>query len=222
MRAWHFAEATPDGSYVTTTGGLPVVVGETLRHAGPLVMCHSGLHASTDAMDALRYARGPVACRVECGGDVEQGDDKLVCRERTALWTYDATDVLRHFARLCALDVVGLWDAPPVVVRYLRGGNEALRTAAWDSARAAAWAATWESIRAAVRGAARAAARAAAWAAARDAARAAAQAAARDAAWDAAWAAVRDAARAAAWAADSAWAKQSRRLGRMLADGRPR
>ena len=59
----------------------------------------------------------------------------------------------------------------------------------------------------------------AAWAAARDAARAAA----RDAAWDAARDAARESARAAtdpAW--ESARAKQSRRLGRMLADGRPR
>jgi len=110
------------------------------------------------------------------------GDDKISATERKYLWGFDATDTLWRFARLCALDVVHLWDAPDIVVRYLKTGDESIRDAAWDAARAAA--------RFAARDAAWAAARAAARAAAWDAARAAARAAA----WDAARAAARDAA----------------------------
>ncbi|MCB7127908.1 MAG: hypothetical protein J3T61_00015, partial [Candidatus Brocadiales bacterium] len=54
--------------------------------------------------------------------------------ERTVLWRLDIEDLLRDFTRRCALDVVDLWDAPDVVVRYLKTGDESLR----DAARAAA------------------------------------------------------------------------------------
>jgi len=73
------------------------------------------------------YAPGPVVCRVECGGEVIRGDDKLVCTERKVLWIADASEVLFHFARLCALDVVDLWDASPDVKRFLRTGGSKLR-----------------------------------------------------------------------------------------------
>ncbi len=47
----------------------------------------------------------------------------------------DCEEVLRLFARQCALEVVSLWDAPDVVRRYLETGEESLRNAA----RCAAW-----------------------------------------------------------------------------------
>ena len=200
--AWHFATVAPDGSFVTAHGGLPVVVGETLECSGPLELCQSGLHASKSALAALGYAQGSVLCRVELGGEMYQDADKHVARRRTAVWAYDASDVLRAFARRCALDVVHLWDAPDVVILYLKTGHEDLRAAARGAARAAARAAAWD------------AGGAAAWAA-WDAARAAAWAAARDAARDAAQAAARDAAR------DAAQAKLRRRLTSMLVAGRP-
>ena len=128
-------------------------------------MCASGLHASIDAFDALEYAPGELLHRVEMGGTIIKGNDKLVASKRKIVATIDATELLRSFARQCGLDVIHLWDAPPVVIEYLKTGNEKLKDAAW----AAAWAA----------------ARAAAWAAARDA----------DAAWAAAWAAAWDAQR---------------------------
>ena len=91
-----------------------------------------------------------------------------------ALWCLRAVKghekEIRRFACQCALDVIHLWDAPPIVKKYLETGDEKLRDAAWDAARAAAGDAAWD----------------AAWAAAGDAA------------WDAAWAAARDAAWAAA------------------------
>jgi hypothetical protein len=175
----------------------------TLKHKGKLELCASGLHASERLIDALEYAPGPILCRVQMGGTIKKESDKLVARQRTILWRIDSTDVLRKFARQCALDVAHLWNMPPVVRQYLETGDESLRAAASDAAWAAAGAA------------AGAAASAAAWAAASDAASDAASAAARDAARDAAraaaWGAARDAASDAAWAAAGAAARAAAR-----------
>ena len=192
MKAWHFTNGSlRDGRPVPPPG-------ETLRHDGKLVLCKSGLHASVRILDALKHAPGHMIHRVKVGGEIIRDDDTLVASERTILWTVDGEQLLLRFARRCALDVIHLWDAPDVVVRYLRTGDESLRAAArgatWAAraARAAraAWEAAWE------------AAWAAAWADAREAAQAV-----REATW---------AARAARDAADAAWDKQNRRLTRMV------
>jgi hypothetical protein len=152
--AWHFLNA----DWTTSSGNILVKVGEPLIHVGDLVPCSSGLHASTRAIDALSFARGPVVTLVECEDEfVDHGSptDQFICRKRTAVWGYDCTDELWTFARLAALESLHLWpDAPAVVREFLETGNEDLLDAAW----AAAWAAA--------RDVARAAARAAAWAAA--------------------------------------------------------
>jgi len=187
---WHFL---PMDRRLLHDDGREVKVGETVKFDGTLKLCSSGLHASLDLWHALGYAPGPVLCRVRCSGQLLHDTDKLVCTERTVLWMADATDMLRESARLCALDVIHLWDAPAIVIEYLKTGNETKRAAAWAAARAAAgdaaraaagaaaWDAAWDAAWAAARAAAMAAAGAAAWAAA--------VAAAWDAAWDAAWAA---------------------------------
>ena len=136
MRAWHFI---PAGRRLRYGDGATVAPGYVNTWDGPLVLCRSGLHASVRAIDALKYAPGAIVCRVEMGGDVVVGDDKLVASSREVLWMADATECMRHFARLCALDVIHLWDAPAVVKRYLRTGDESIRDAAWAVARAAAW-----------------------------------------------------------------------------------
>ena len=183
--AWHFVGDTlRDGSPVPADG-------EWLVHTGEAVMCKSGLHASLDPFDALTYAPCNILCRVECDGIVASEHDKLVCRRRMIVRRIDATDLLRSYARWCALSVIHLWDAPAVVREYLETGDERKRAAAWDAARDAA--------RAAARASVWAVASVSAWDAARDAAWDAARAAARDAAWDAArdaaWDAARDAVR---------------------------
>lgn len=176
MKAWHFVGDTlRDGKPVPADG-------VTLVFDGKPILCKQGFHASLDPFDALQYAPGANLCLVECGGTVLHQSDKLVCTERTIIVRMDATEMLRYYARMQAISVVHLWDAPDVVLDYLMTGSEATRTAA----RAAAWGAAW------------AAALDAARAAALDAARTAARAAARAAAWDAAWDAALDAARAAA------------------------
>jgi hypothetical protein len=202
MTGWWFSEAPtlPNGD------GREVKVGDWLEVEGDIVLCKRGLHFSRRAIDALAYARGPLCWYVEADGTVIEGDDKVVCSRRRALWMEDAEQVLRRFARSCALDVVPFWDAPEIVREYLATGDESKRAAAWTAAWAAARDDAWD------------AAWAAAWAAARDdawdAAMAAARAAARAAAWDAAMAA----ARAAAWAAarDAAREAQNSRLEAML------
>jgi len=168
--------------------GQPLVVGSEYVFDGEPVMCKCGYHASRHVFDAMANAPGSILSRVECKEITDECDDKLVCRRRRVIATIDATKILRKFARMCALDVIHLWDAPDVVVRYLKTGDEALRDAtriaAWDasSARASGAASSAEAAAMDAAWAAWAAARSAAWAAARSAAWATAKDAARDAA----------------------------------------
>jgi hypothetical protein len=175
--------------------GRPIVIGDTHNVEGDIIPCQHGLHLSTKIIDALTYAPGPVIYKVRGSGViVPHGNptDKYACSQRTYLaGGINISSTLRLFARKCALDVVHLWNAPTVVVEYLKTGDESIRYAAWAAALDAAWAAARAAALATAWYAARAAAWAAAWAAARDAA----LATARDAARDAAWAAARDAAR---------------------------
>jgi hypothetical protein len=167
-----------------------------------LIPCEIGFHASKRALDALHYAPGSIICRVTLHGEkIPHGNpiDKYCAHGRTVLQMANAEEVLRIFARKCALSVIHLWEAPQVVIDYLNTGDEKLRAAAWAAARDAAR----DAARNAARDAARDATRNAAWAAAWYAARNAAWDAARNAAWDAAWDATRNAAWAAAWYA--AW-----------------
>ena len=186
IMAWKFLRADRRLGY---GDGRMVEVGVPLEIDGPPVLCARGIHACRRAIDALKYAESAIVARVECGGEIVEGDDKLTCTQLIPVAIFDATDALRHFARLCALDVIEKWDAPEIVRRYLETGDESIREAAWDAAcdvacddacdaaRYAAGAAAWASAGAA----AWASAGAAAWAAAGDAAGYAARAAAGDA-----------------------------------------
>ena len=205
---WYFSD---EKKRLRFDDGRKIKLGVTHKVKCKPVLCESGLHASIKILDTLNYAPGNIVWRVKLGGDIVCGDDKAVATERKYVsGGIDISDVLRKFACMCALDVIHLWDAPPVVIKYLKTRDESLRDAARTAARAAA--------RDAVGDAARAAARAAARDVARDAARATARGAVRAAARDAAW----DAARATAGNAagdvvrDAAWEKQNRRLTQMV------
>ena len=133
--AWHFVGSTlRDGRPVPDNGVM-------LRHNGQLKVCSSGLHASSRLIDALKYAPGNNICRVRMSGEIQDHGDKMVASERTILWRVNGEDLLREFARLCALDVIHLWNAPYIVQSYLKSGDKSLRDAARDAASAAAWAA---------------------------------------------------------------------------------
>ena len=196
MKAWHFLRENRKLRY---DDNRIVESGETYTAPeGDLVLCRHGMHGSKDLLDALDYAPGPIVCRVNITGEILEGGDKIVGRNREVLWMYDATTVLRNFACECALDVIHLWDAPEIVIRYLKTQDESIR----DAARHAAW------------DAAECAARHAAWYAAECAARHAARYAAKHAAWYAAEYAAKHAAECVTRR------KQERRLYRMILEGR--
>ena len=203
LTVWHFLRN--DGT--TGKGRIKVKVGETMRAKGKIVPCQNGLHGSVRAIDALRWAPGNMVQRARLSGVIvphADGDqiDKYAAAERTCLAIADATTTLEYFTRWCALSVIDKWDASQIVLDFLMTGDEEIRAAAMNAARAAA--AAW---------AASAAARDAAWAAslaarhAVSAAAWAASAAARDAAMNAVCDAARDADRDAdrAVAMNAAW-----------------
>ena len=148
--AWHFL---PADRKLLHGNGQRVRVGRKIIYGGDLKLCVSGLHASRRPIDALEYITGPILCRVRCDGTIIEDTDKLVCSERTVLYWFDASVMLRAFARRCALDVIHLWNPPEVVVRYLKTGDKDIRDAAGAAARAAASAAgaaagaTWAAAR---------------------------------------------------------------------------
>jgi hypothetical protein len=159
--AYHFfGDTLWDGSAVPKDG-------DTLRvDPNDIKLCSYGLHASIEPFDALRYAPGPSLALVEISGRIFRGTDKIVGSERTIIRRIDAGGLLQAFARKCALEVAGYWDAPGIVIRYLETGDESLRYAARSAA--ARYAA--ESARSAAARYAAESAESAAWSAARYAA----------------------------------------------------
>jgi hypothetical protein len=132
MKAWYFSNECKKLRYHDNR---KIELGVTHKVDCKPVLCESGLHASKRLIDALEYAPGPILWRVELGGEIEVGDDKVVATERTYIdGGIDVTECLRRFARMCALDVVHLWGAPDVVIEYLKTGNEELMTAANSAA----------------------------------------------------------------------------------------
>jgi hypothetical protein len=206
MLAWHLLS---EDKRLGNGDGRLVEVGQTLECEGEPALCSNGMHGSARLIDALKYASGPIVCRVEIEGDVIEGDDKLCGRRRTVLWMLDATRILHEFACTCAEDALALVERPDersveAIAAKRRWLDGEITDGELDSASDAAWAArdaAWDAAlaaQAASRAAARDAAWAASWAASRDDARDVAWSAARDAAYAAVWAASRDDARAVA------------------------
>jgi len=203
-------------------------IGEWIEYKGRIVPCKSGLHMSEHPFDALHSAPGCLLHQVELEGDIVPHGDPVndhVGRRRKIIATIDATDLLRAFARWCALQVIDLWNAPAIVREYLETGDETKR----DAARTAAWAVASDTTMATTSGAALAAVIASsalvaviassAWDAASDAARDASDAsgAASGAVWTSVWAA----ARALEWdaasdASDATLAAQRSRFAAMV------
>ena len=165
MKAWHFLKGNGAMQWKCDRTLKPKV-GQTLTvDPDKLALCESGLHASKRAIDALQYAPGAIICRVEVGGRIIHGDDKLVASERTIIAMADATDTLHEFACWSAEQALKLVKNPdPRSVAaiaakraWIRGEISDVELAAARAAAWAAWAAAW------------AAARDAAWAAAGDA-----------------------------------------------------
>lgn len=179
MIYYHFTGAT-------LRNGEPIPpIGEWLVFGGKPVPCKCGLHASPTISAALKYASGELLHQVKLGGKiVPNGNpvDKFAARKRKIVASIDATPILQLHARRVALDVIHLWDAPPIVREYLVTGDESKRDAA---AREVPWEVPWDlaEMRAA----------SAAHAATYTRAVNASQIARRNAAWTAPWGADRDA-----------------------------
>ncbi|MBT9176515.1 MAG: hypothetical protein DDT20_00834 [Firmicutes bacterium] len=150
--AWHFVGKTLyDGTKIPQDG-------VWLARPGPYVMCKSGLHASRTPFAALQYAPGEVLCRVEVREIAQEDPDKLVCASRRILARMDVSELCSYFARMQALSVIHLWDAPEVVLDWLMTGDvqyksaarsatrSAAESAAWSASWSAAWSAAWSAI----------------------------------------------------------------------------
>jgi hypothetical protein len=125
---WHFTNLDCKLRY---DDGRTVVAGETLTLDCDPILCERGLHASERIIDALSNAPGLYVWSVTLGGKRIDGDDKSAAQSRTALWGYDATDVILAWSRRVASDAIELyWDAskfgamPDVVMAFLRTGNK--------------------------------------------------------------------------------------------------
>ena len=165
IKAWHFINN--DFTIKTDSMKRPIKVhrGQTLVKRGPLELCERGLHASIKPLDAIYYAPGNVVCRVECSGDVIQGEDKLVCSRRRVLWVVDAERTLHEFAIWCAkqtlrsnsdlrsieaVRVKRLWLDGEATGEELKEASEAAKRTIWESCwpfsklgKRSAYAASW-------------------------------------------------------------------------------
>ena len=175
VKAWHFLSANKRLGY---SDGRQVRLGRTLKIKGQPKLCEHGLHASRRLIDALKYAAGPIICRVDVGGDIDEGAGKLTGAERTPEWWINGTNLLHEFACRCAEDALRLahvtdercWNAIKVKRAWLAGkASDEELAAAESAAESTARSTAWNSARFAARGAARATARGAATAAARSA-----------------------------------------------------
>jgi len=164
IKAYYFAKEDRQLRYKDNRH---IRIGRTHKVDGPPILCEHGLHGSIKALDALHYAPGPILYQVELSGQLDIGDDKIAATERKYLKSFDATDLLREFARRQAM--INITKIKPycsakdydLIVDWLETGNEEIREAARSAAEAAYSAAE---------AAARAAADAAAWVAAEAAA----------------------------------------------------
>ena len=155
MKAWYFSESSKRLRYKDNR---EIALGITHTVEGKPDPCNHGLHGSVCLIDALNSAPGPIIWEVELDGEIVEHEDhdKYAATKRTYLrGGIDVTDILRSFARRCALDVIDEWNAPLIVRQYLETGDESIwaaaRDAAWDAARDAAWAAARNAARAAAR-----------------------------------------------------------------------
>lgn len=122
---WHFLPADRKLFYELRT---LVRVGSVMRLHKSIDpwACNAGFHASKKAVDAVQFGRGPVICRVELRGKMDERKDKAAAQERKCLWMANATGVLREYA-IWLLKLVGKRlerEVPKEVVELLEKTEE--------------------------------------------------------------------------------------------------
>jgi hypothetical protein len=129
MEAWHLSSIDCISQY-----GKNMVVGETHKIDGEPVMHRHGYHAFPNLINAINGASGPIIWKVDLGGTTIEGHNRLVAQECTYLWKVDGSLILRKFASQCALEVTNKWQAPEVVIKFLKARKDILRLEAWYAA----------------------------------------------------------------------------------------
>lgn len=135
-------------------------MGETHEVEGTIEACKNGLHASTRLIDALEHAPGSILYLVELSGDVDDGGDKVAASRRKYLAEFDATDLLRRFAKRQALinvEKIEPYCSPEEyrsILQYLNGDDTLAAESAWSAWLAAESARLAWSARSAARSAA--------------------------------------------------------------------
>lgn len=148
--AWHWVVRNEKGVLKLRNGRNVPPVGVPLEYKGKVKMCARGLHASRRAVDALGYIpyNATVLCRVRCEDVVEEWQDKLVCRKRTVLATFDCEKLVHEFACRCverALKKANVtdersWNAIKVKRAWLKGeATDGELGKAWVAASDAEW-----------------------------------------------------------------------------------
>lgn len=141
MKAFYFATEDRKLRYGDNR---PIVVGETHEVDGPIEVCQNGLHASEQLLDALEHAPGCILYQVELAGEVvaDKFNDKVAASRRTYLAEFDATELLREFARQQALiniELIKPYCTPAkfdLIVTFLQTGDADAARAARDAAAA--------------------------------------------------------------------------------------
>lgn len=139
MKAFYFAKQDKKLRY---NDGRKIVVGETHTVDCTPEVCKIGLHAGVKLLDALRHAPGSILYLVEMEGDIDKGPGKISATKRTYLAEFDATEVLREYARVQASYNIHLVEPYcteeqyETIIHFLKTGNNSADAA--DAAYAAA------------------------------------------------------------------------------------
>ena len=172
MKAWYFAAK---GNRLNYGDNRMIRVGVTHTVDCNPKLCKSGLHASERIIDALSYANYHILYRVELGGKMDIGDDKISAQSRKYLQRYDLKDILLEFSRWAAkqnIEKIKPYTSKAdyaLIIKWLDTGDKRIRSAARsavysaaDSADSAAYSAAYSAEDSAADSAARSSARSAA------------------------------------------------------------
>lgn len=93
-------------------------VGETLTVNTFPDTCHSGLHASHRPAHAAHFKKGPIMCRVQVWGDIDDDGEKFAGKNRHVLWAKELTTKdLRELYKHLGISVPSSYDQSGLVHR---------------------------------------------------------------------------------------------------------
>ena len=109
--AYWFAMADKQGrAYSPNKPDEKWTVGQARTLNGEIIPCRYGFHGSSTLWQALDYAPGPLACKVELSGTIVQEHDKLAASQKTLLAAVNVERELRLFAADCAERVLHIFE----------------------------------------------------------------------------------------------------------------